>query len=81
VVSACLLPDRRIASGSNDLTIELRDTKTGREIESLLGHSFPPNALCVLAHGRRASGSIDDTIRLWDTKTSAETAGLLEVVD
>jgi putative hemolysin len=70
-----VLPDGRLASGSDDDTIRLWDVTTGAQT-IFKGHSHGVNALCVLPDGRLASGSNHHTIRLWDVTTGAETARL-----
>jgi len=58
-----------LASGSDDRTIRLWDTKTGQSTKVLNGHTGSVRSLTVLQDGTLASGSEDKTIRLWDTRT------------
>ncbi|MBY3252152.1 NB-ARC domain-containing protein [Rhizobium laguerreae] len=76
VNALCMLPDGRLASGSDDCTIRLWDLQTGSESTSLRGHSGAVSALCMLPDGRLASGSHDSTIRLWDAQNGVESARL-----
>jgi WD40 repeat protein len=60
-----VLPDGRLASGSDGRTLRLWDVARGAEA-ARLDHSDWVSALCVLPDGRLASGSDDRTIRVWD---------------
>ena len=63
----------RIASGSDDRTIRIWDTKSGKDIRKLEGHSDSVRSVAFSSDGSRiASGSDDHTIRIWDTKSSKE---------
>jgi WD40 repeat protein len=62
-----------LASGSDDDTIKLWDTKTGAELHTLKGHSDQVTSVAFSSDGQMlASGSGDHTIKLWDAKTGAE---------
>lgn len=76
VGALAVLPDGRLASGSDDKTIRLWDLTRGRETARLEGHTHIISSLCVLPDGRVASGSWDHTIRLWNVSTAKEIASL-----
>lgn len=65
-----VLPDGRLASGSNDTTIRIWDLATGTS-QVLTGHTDWVTTLTVLNDGRLVSGSVDRTIRLWDLSSDA----------
>ena len=67
-------PDgKRLASGSDDLTIKLWDITTGQETLTLNGHRNWITCLAFSPDGNRlASSSNDGTLRLWDARPLAE---------
>ena len=73
-VSMCFSPDgTRLAIGSRDKTVKLRDPATGEVIHTLKGHSGVVWSVCFSSDGTRiASGSQDKTIKLWDAATGEE---------
>ncbi len=68
VLALTVLPDGRLASGSDDKTIKLWDVTRGECVQTLSGHSYSVSALTLLSDGRLASGSWEKTIKLWDVK-------------
>jgi WD40 repeat protein len=59
-----------LASGSEDHTIKLWDSRTGELCQTLKGHSNAVRSVTFSPNGRLlASGSGDDTIKLWDSST------------
>ena len=70
ITALCVLPDGRLASGSNDDMILVWDVTTGDRSARLDVHSDAVTALCVLRDGRLAlAAEDDDTIRLLDMET------------
>ncbi|CAD8116432.1 unnamed protein product [Paramecium primaurelia] len=78
ILSQCFSPDgSKLASGSWDNTICLRDIKTGKIISLLIGHNSPIYSVCFSPDSTiLASGSQGGSIRLWDVKTGQEKAKL-----
>lgn len=58
------------ASGSEDCTVLVWDTRTGKAIAVLQGHEGAVNSVALSEDGGTvASGSHDCTVRVWDTRT------------
>jgi WD40 repeat protein len=74
ITSLAISPDgKKLASGSEDNTVQLWDVETGKQLTTLTGHSdyvlsvaFSPDG------GKLASGSKDKTVRLWDVSTGTQ---------
>jgi len=71
------LPNGRLASGSDDKTINIWNTKSGFLTRTLTGHTRSVEALVVLPDGRLVSGSDDKLINIWN----AETGELLDTLE
>ncbi len=66
-------PDgKRLASGSNDDTVQVWDATTGGNVLTYKGHSDIVDAVAWASDGKRiASGSADKTVKMWDATTGA----------
>jgi WD40 repeat protein len=63
-------PTADVAARTEGLGIDLYDTRTGRVIRRLRGHTKDLVSLAFSPEGRTlASGSLDGTLRLWDVAT------------
>ncbi|NEO67537.1 MAG: peptidase C14, partial [Moorea sp. SIO4G2] len=59
---------KQIISGGIDKTLRLWNTKSGKLIHTLEGHTAPVYAITFSPDGNKIlSGSWDKTVRLWDT--------------
>ena len=62
-------------SASEDATLKVWDTDTGREFCTLKGHTDSVRGVALSGDGRRAvSASDDHTLRVWDVETGEVTA-------
>ena len=63
--------DGRVLAGGTDVgPIELRDTRTGRLLHTLTGHTDAINTLALSADGNHLiSGSSDGSVRRWNVNT------------
>jgi uncharacterized protein with WD repeat len=64
---------RRLASGSDDHTVKIWDSATGKELVDLKGHADVVRSVAFSPNGQRlASGSDDRTVKIWDSATGEE---------
>jgi WD40 repeat protein len=70
-MAVAVTPDGKWAvSGSWDQTLKVWDLASGKEFQTLAGHSDPVCAVAVMPDGKRAvSGSLDQTLKVWDLET------------
>jgi WD40 repeat protein len=78
-----LSPDgKTLATGSADNTVILWDWKTGKELYTLLAHSWSVVAVAFSPDGETLiSASWDKTIKLWQVSTGQEIATLTGHLD
>ena len=70
MTSIVVLPNKFLASGSKDKTINIWDLKDSRLVRTLKGHAKAIVSLKVLRNGNLVSYSSDDTIKIWNTSSS-----------
>jgi WD40 repeat protein/serine/threonine protein kinase len=66
--------------GRSDMTIEIRDATTGKEIRLLSGHRWAASALAFAPRADvplLASASVDGSVRIWDVMRGQEIVALL----
>src|SRR5262245_14563223 len=71
VWSVAFAPDgKRLASGSEDSSIQLWEVESGQLQRTLTGHSGPVLSVAFAPDGKRlASGSSDGSIQLWEVES------------
>src|SRR5262249_7584165 len=66
-------PDGRRLVSTSDMTLRVWDVANGREIRSLMGHTYYVNAVAFSADGRRiVSASADHMVKAWDPDPAPE---------
>jgi WD40 repeat protein len=76
----CWSPDgASLASGSEDKTVKIWNTKTGKCDSTLSGHNDPVRSVCfspcgtkIVSGGGDLFGNSDFSIRIWDAKTGTQ---------
>jgi WD40 repeat protein len=57
-----------ILTGSDDCTMKLWDTASGRKVKTFSGHADSVNSVCFSPDGKYvAAGYVNGAIKLWDT--------------
>ncbi|MGK7919679.1 MAG: WD40 repeat domain-containing protein [Trichodesmium sp.] len=73
VRSVAMLPNTtQVLSASEDNTIKVWNSATGKEVTKLIGHTEGVSALAIAPDGRVVSASEDKTLKVWDLETGEE---------
>lgn len=71
--SVAFSPDgKKIASGSGDHTVKLWDVTSGREINTLTGHTSGVRKVSFSPDGGKIFSACSEEMKLWDTETFKE---------
>ncbi len=72
ILDVVFSPDgKTLATGNKDNTVSLWDAKTGKSLNTLIGHKGEVSNVAFSSDGKTlaSSGNEDKTVILWDTKT------------
>ncbi|KAG6885358.1 hypothetical protein C0992_005190 [Termitomyces sp. T32_za158] len=74
VRSVAFSPDgTQIVSGSDDSSVQVWDTMTGKQVQELQGHTHPVTSVAFSPDGAQiVSGSDDNSVRVWDAMTGKQ---------
>ena len=74
VQAVAIAPDgKRAISASDDNTLKIWDTETGRELQTLIGHTNSVRGVAIAPDGLTAiSASHDNTLKIWDLASGSE---------